>query len=559
MSGPIKIKTQAISQDTFPGAYIEPEWSRVSLIQQVPSYAMRLVLGAKVVEAPRGRSDYVEIVFEGIEYVLHISNFKFIREVAKQCIQSQLEASGKCIALSPEVAQKLRYEPDFIINGMEFCRDVAIQLYDVPLEKSRMLWVVPDITACGWYRSRKPHAYQQSNDSFFSESTEFANYNSMAWFDCFVIHRVPLDYVLAIAQNLSAAGKVIVYEFDDDLFNIPDWNHNQSRHTAEALERARVGMKLADIIICSTEQLVEVCNKPEAAMVGPNLIDMQDIGLALECSRQINQQVLGYKAKITESKTRSQPRIEFIHPTKPMLHEFPESAKNPIRILWTGSNTHDEDLQDIVDVVVSIGNKYGLAVVFVFFGYCPNQFLEAITLAGNTKPKFVVKPEYQHLIYYVDPVPFHKYLAALREIDPDIAICPLTEDQFNLSKSSLKILELGAFGIPVIATDYGPYSILKSYEDGILISLGDKTGWKDAIEKLIKDVDLRIKLGRNLRKRISLEYSWNNPSEQRDKWDAIFTRINDLVQSRRQEFYERISELQDSSKQDSSQPESVES
>ena len=543
MSGPIKIKTQVIAQDTFPGAYIEPEWSRVSLIQQAPSYAMRLVLGAKVVEAPRGRSDYICLVFEGIEYVIHISNYKYVCELARNYIATELEAKGECTSLSPELAQKFRFEPNFVINGMEYCTQLAIQLYDIPIEKTKMLWVVPDLSACGYYRSRQPFLYQQTKEVFFTESTEFANYNTMSWFDAFVIHRVPLDYVLAIFQNLKAAGKVILYEFDDDLFNIPDWNHNQVRHDAVALERARVAIKMADLIICSTEALREVSNRPEIAMVGPNLIDLNDVGQPLKCERVLDERIAGYKVDIKHSRNRENPSLKFVHPHKPTVHRWDGNVE-PVRILWTGSNTHDQDLEEVVDAVISTGNKFGIGVLFIFFGYCPHQFIEAVTMAGNTKPKFIVKEEYQHLVYYVEPTPYSKYMATIRDINPDFAICPLSDVPFNMSKSPLKILELGALGIPCIATNYGPYELIRDHEDGLLVSVGDKAGWKYAIEKLVVGIELRLNLAKVIRERVVREYSWQNDSKQRAQWDGIFARVHDIAQERRAAFNEQLARLQ---------------
>ena len=45
----------------------------------------------------------------------------------------------------------------------------------------------------------------------------------------------------------------------------------------------------------------------------------------------------------------------------------------------------------------------------------------------------------------------------LAGISADVAIAPLDANDFNLSKSNLKLLEYGACGYPVIASAVGPY------------------------------------------------------------------------------------------------------
>jgi glycosyltransferase involved in cell wall biosynthesis len=43
-------------------------------------------------------------------------------------------------------------------------------------------------------------------------------------------------------------------------------------------------------------------------------------------------------------------------------------------------------------------------------------------------------------------------------IDFDIALAPLRPSPFNRSKSAIRCLEAAALGIPVVASDFGPYA-----------------------------------------------------------------------------------------------------
>src|SRR5574338_584 len=152
MTAPIQIKTQAIHQDTFPGAYIEPKWSRVDAIKKIPIYAMRLLLGANVIKYPLGHQEYVQLNFDGFMYVLQIDNYHKCQAVVKT-VQQHLLADNIFAVWTPEVSQRLRNMIDVVLKCYEFASDIAIQVYDIPLEKTKMLWIVPDLTACGYYRS----------------------------------------------------------------------------------------------------------------------------------------------------------------------------------------------------------------------------------------------------------------------------------------------------------------------------------------------------------------------------------------------------------------------
>lgn len=525
MSSPVQIKSQAVAQDTFPSAFIEPEWSRVNIIRDAPQYALRYVLGAHIIASPRGRIDYVQMNFEGMVYCLHVNNFKIVQELAVQLTQ-------KLIAAGHLYWTSLRHKPNIIIDSMHYLSQIAIGMFDVPLSKTKMLWLVPDLGACGYYRSKLPHKYLKSaNSDYHTEISEFANYDSISWFDTLVLHRSPPEYVLSIYQNLKAAGKTIIYEFDDDLFSIPEWNHNQTKLDKVALDRARTAIEMSDLIICSTDQLKEVSNRPDIAMVGPNLIDFSSGNFEpLKCNRQLNEEWVGYAPRYVKDK------LVYWHKGKEL--KFSAQSLDPIRILWTGSNTHDQDLDEVVPTIKRLSDEFGISVVFIFFGYCPNEFLEVVSMAGNTKPKFEVKQEWIGRIHFIEGVPFGKYMQTLREINPDFALCPLTDHPFNLSKSPLKVLELGSLGIPVIASYYGPYADLKPHI--VHTYVDEQLDWNEAIKQLITHNE-RNQLGFRAQEEIYKNYSWQNESEQRDKWDDIFADIHNLVQSKRKELYERIS------------------
>ena len=127
-----------------------------------------------------------------------------------------------------------------------------------------------------------------------------------------------------------------------------------------------------------------------------------------------------------------------------------------LRVLWTGSVTHQADLKQIVPVVLQTSHKYD----WVFFGDAPDAIRDMVD----------VRPQ----------VPFRNYLQALDDIQADVGIAPLIEDRFNECKSNLKLLEYGALGLATIESDTGPYRD----GGGALVQVGDVSGWIDALQAL---------------------------------------------------------------------------
>lgn len=90
----------------------------------------------------------------------------------------------------------------------------------------------------------------------------------------------------------------------------------------------------------------------------------------------------------------------------------------------------------------------------------------------------------------------------------DIGVYPLLHDDWVLGKSGLKAIQYMAFGLPTVATNVGNTTkIIKNMENGLLV--GSEVEWVDALELLIKNSELRRKLGEAARKTVIQNYSTN--------------------------------------------------
>jgi len=151
----------------------------------------------------------------------------------------------------------------------------------------------------------------------------------------------------------------------------------------------------------------------------------------------------------------------------------PEARRHQrLRVGWAGAPQHDTDLRFLHDVVLHTRDLAD----WVFFGAC--------------------LPELQKLASEVHPmVPFNDYPAHLAALNLDLALAPLSDTPFNRCKSHLKLLEYGALGLPVIASDLEPYRS----SPAILAAPDDCGDWTEKIRGLLKNEERRLVHGNAMR------------------------------------------------------------
>lgn len=105
-------------------------------------------------------------------------------------------------------------------------------------------------------------------------------------------------------------------------------------------------------------------------------------------------------------------------------------------------------------------------------------------------------------------------------VDFDIAVAPSADRVFNRSKTALRALEMGALGIPVVASNRLPYSdYVIDGKTGFLVD--SEQEWSDRLHDLIHDADLREEMGAAGREQASqwtIEEGWR-------LWEAAYEQI----------------------------------
>lgn len=260
--------------------------------------------------------------------------------------------------------------------------------------------------------------------------------------------------------KLKSKGMKIVYELDDDVWNIPKTNpaHNTfetKKHEVDDLCRE------ADAVIVSTEPLAELIrgikNFDKPVYVCPNAVN------------------------------------------KEMFKPRPRKSER-LRIGWSGGANHYEDLDMVLDYIVELDKKYDFDFVIQGLSGSPleaEMFNKRMSLkrgqiddkatkkhintALSVHEKLLKLKNFYHVPFY----PPEMYPQVLTSLDLDIGIAFTTEAKFNRSKSAIKFYEYASVGTTTIASNLLPYKNEVKY-----IAWGEKE-WKEKLSALIEDRQLR--------------------------------------------------------------------
>lgn len=178
-----------------------------------------------------------------------------------------------------------------------------------------------------------------------------------------------------------------------------------------------------------------------------------------------------------------------------------------IRIGWSGSAAHWENLKHIEKPVIDILKKYP-QTTFYYTGLFGDLFTDK---------------DVKSRVHSIPWSGLKEWPQINVDMNLDIALAPLMDNDFNRAKSNLRILEYATAKYPVIASPVLPYKTFTSKE---VIFAMEKNEWFEAIEKLIKKPELRQKLSNALYNKAKIYY---DISKNYKLWITFFKRIIKLA------------------------------
>lgn len=328
------------------------------------------------------------------------------------------------------------------------------------------------LDACAMYRMFIPHM-NMSRSVFL-----FQAYGMVP--DKFAHCNVAMMQRLATQENYEAMnvfkrmGIKIVYDLDDDMWSVPSYNP-ASKVMKSWLPGFRACALRADIITVSTEHL-----------------------------RVMVRQEMGRECPPIEVVENSMD-FNFYSPLKPYQRKQP--LPRCVTVGWAGTDTHSGDLLAMLEAIPELLDLY------------PEMRFE---LAGVKVPESL--KVFGDRVTNRDFVPVAEFGTHLASWQWDIALAPLEQNKFNLSKSNIKMIEASAMGIPCLASDFGEYRKFcmdsRLLRDTVLVK--KKTDWKIKIGTLIKDVHLREAVGLEMQRVGTERYNINTKVLE---WENVFQRV----------------------------------
>jgi glycosyltransferase involved in cell wall biosynthesis len=171
---------------------------------------------------------------------------------------------------------------------------------------------------------------------------------------------------------------------------------------------------------------------------------------------------------------------------------------------WLGANSHHLDLKKLTEPFKKLlKNKNHKLLLAGYNQTSPEyyEFIEGIfTSNGQRPPSMYIRTEWMDVQNYA--LPYNLM---------DCALAPLSSDKFSLCKSNIKVLEAGAFSLPIICSNVAPYK--EFIEQGLVLT--PKGDWDGTMKSLISNPIKGIQLGAKLHEYVKENYNIKTVNKKR--------------------------------------------
>lgn len=402
-------------------------------------------------------------------------------------------------------------------------------------QKINILIVPSDRTGVSMFRSVEPHLKLEElfPDEFkidIDYNPKIDDENFIKQYQIIHFHRTlgPFEQMERRMGDIRKHGVITVLDLDD--YWLPTKDHPAYYIIKEQKldEKIVKNLSLAQYVTTTTKIFADEIKKyNKNVVVFPNAIDQNDQQFRIKPNDDVN--------------------------------------PNRVRIGWLGGASHIKDLEILRGVSNKL-NTFGYTdkLQFVLCGFDTRGEINKINQETNQVEKRKIKPEetvwkqYEEIVTdnyrIIKDANYLKYLNRYSE-DPydvydqpyrriwtkpvttyatnynnfDISLAPLEETTFNRVKSQLKVLEAGFFKKPIIAQDFGPYTIdiKNAYEEGKFVnggngllvpSIKNHKLWYKSIKLLIDNPNFRLDIGEKLYEDVSIKYNLEKVSKDRAEW-----------------------------------------
>lgn len=304
-------------------------------------------------------------------------------------------------------------------------------------------------------------------------------------FKIFVFHRVlHTSSVAKLIEKIKKNKGEIIFETDDLVFDSKYFKHIFHLEKMNWLEKQQFQKGLGEEIF--KDPYVKIC---------------------VTTTSYLKKILEGYGKKVFVSTNKlSNKDLEIIN--KLLKNKIPKVEPSKIKVgYFSGTKGHDKNFATVEDTLVEIIEKYS-NVKLVLAG--PLNISDKFSKFRDRIERLVFVPRKEHF----------KNIAGV-----DINIIPLEKDNpFCESKSELKFFEAGILGVPSAAVDNQTYR--ETIEDGVDGFLaGNVEEWREKLEKLILDPELRAAMGEKAREKVLRNYT-NKNSHNEEYYSYLRSKIS---------------------------------
>jgi glycosyltransferase involved in cell wall biosynthesis len=261
-----------------------------------------------------------------------------------------------------------------------------------------------------------------------------------------------LDQIEALSGFAAASGVRLIYDLDDNLIDIA--KHGESDAYMKAVAAVEASLSLAHEVWVSTRKLAErVATLANGTVcVLPNALDP----------------VL-WQTSIPKERVGG--------------------VSGPFRMLYMGTRTHDEDFKVLEAGLEQLNRVRPNSFELTMVGVCADDLGVHRWLRSLSPPAYVGAsyPAFVHWFSRLEGF--------------DLGLAPLLAGRFNDCKSSIKVLDYAALGIPTLASD------VDAYRDDLLIEghnvfrvKNSPDAWAERIHALMDEPDLLAEGKNNARR-----------------------------------------------------------
>jgi glycosyltransferase involved in cell wall biosynthesis len=292
--------------------------------------------------------------------------------------------------------------------------------------------------------------------------------------DIVIVQRMCLQTHMDFLKICKQLGLKIVMDLDDNVWELPEYNPAKKVFDSWG-EGFKACLKMVDAISVSTPELEKAVRKHAGPL--QSVYHGKDIPV-FQISNKIDERVF---APVVQRKEKI--------------------------IGWSGSSSHIGDLVLIEDALLQIKEMHP-DVAIEFRGCQPSEKLKDIV---------------RHKTW--SPVP--EFCSRMPTWGWDIALAPLTDHNFNQSKTAIKVLESAYCHIPTLMSDVKPYGRFASKDKALQWLLCDRTeDWVSKLHALLTDDAKRVELGEKSYQVMHEHHSWQ--SGPHEGWQRLFNHLNGL-------------------------------